>query len=157
MTMKKIIFSLALFFGLCCTSFAAQPVKPTNSEKCPVCGMFVAKYPDFLTEIIFKDGSHAVFDGAKDMFKFLFDISKYAPSRKAEEIDSIFVTDYYSFQMVDGREAFYVIGSNVLGPMGKELVPFAKKEDSEEFTADHMGKSMLRFNKVTPELVKTLD
>ena len=35
-----------------------KPAKPAAGDKCPVCGMFVAKYPDFLAEIVFKDGSH---------------------------------------------------------------------------------------------------
>ena len=50
------------------------PVTPTASDKCPVCGMFVAKYPDFLAQIIFRDGTYAVFDGAKDLFKYLHDL-----------------------------------------------------------------------------------
>ena len=47
----------------------AAPVTASKADKCPVCGMFVAKYPDFLAQIIFADDSHALFDGAKDMFK----------------------------------------------------------------------------------------
>jgi nitrous oxide reductase accessory protein NosL len=47
----------------------AAPATVAKTDKCPVCGMFVAKYPDFLGQIIFSDDSHAFFDGAKDMFK----------------------------------------------------------------------------------------
>ena len=49
-----------------------EPVQPSKKDKCPVCGMFVYKYPDWVGEIIFKDGSIAFFDGAKDLFKFYF-------------------------------------------------------------------------------------
>ena len=45
-----------------------KPIKISARDKCPVCGMFVAKYPDWAAQIIFKDGSYAVFDGPKDMF-----------------------------------------------------------------------------------------
>ena len=54
-----------------------KPVKPSEKDKCSVCGMFVAKYSDFLAEVIFKDGSTFFFDGTKDMFKYYFDLKKY--------------------------------------------------------------------------------
>ena len=138
-------------------ALAAGPVKPAPKDKCPVCGMFVAKYPDFVAEIIFKDGSYRVFDGAKDMFKYLFNLSKYDPSKKKEDIESIYVTDYYRLDLIDGPSAFYVVGSDVLGPMGKELIPFEKESDAQEFMNDHDGREMMRLEQVTPELVKTLD
>jgi len=43
-----------------------------------------------------------------------------------EDIDSIYVTDYYNLTLIDGYQAFYVVGSNVYGPMGKELIPLEK-------------------------------
>ncbi len=67
------------------TLLAAQPggpVKPAPTDKCPVCGMFVAKYPDFVARIDFKDGSYAFFDGVKDMLKFYFQPEKI-PTRAA--------------------------------------------------------------------------
>jgi nitrous oxide reductase accessory protein NosL len=134
-----------------------KPVKPAQKDKCPVCGMFVAKYPDFVAEIIFKDGSYAVFDGMKDMMKYYFDIAKFDPARKAGEINAIYVTDYYSLTLIDGFSAFYVIGSDVYGPMGKELVPFGKEKDAQEFKKDHKGKAILTFKEITTETIKTLD
>ena len=89
------------------------PVKPTPKDKCPVCGMFVARYPDFLAEIIFKDGSYALFDGVKDMFKYYFYLAKYNPSRKPSDIDTIFVTHYYTLDLIDRQKVCYVTGSDV--------------------------------------------
>jgi nitrous oxide reductase accessory protein NosL len=134
-----------------------KPIKPTPKDKCPVCGMFVAKYPDWGAEILFKDGSYAVFDGAKDMFKYYFNFGKYNPSKKWSDIDSIYVTDYYGLVFIDGYQALYVIGSDVYGPMGRELVPFEKEGDAKEFMKDHKGKSLLRFKEVTTEVIKSLD
>jgi nitrous oxide reductase accessory protein NosL len=119
--------------------------------------MFAAKYPDFLAEIVFKDGSYAVFDGPKDMFKYYFQLKKYNPSKKVEDIDSIYVTDYYSLTLIDGHEACYVTESDIYGPMGKELIPFEKEPDAAEFLKDHKGKSSLRFKEITHDLIKGLD
>ena len=54
-------------------------------------------------------------------------------------------------------QAVYVVGSDVMGPMGKELIAFGKQEDTDEFMADHNGKTRLLFNEVTPDLLKSLD
>ena len=135
----------------------SKPVKPTPKDKCPVCGMFVFKYPDFLAEILFKDGTYAVFDGTKDLFKYYFNVKKYHPSKSISDMASVHVTDYYSLELTDGLGAFYVLGSDVYGPMGRELIPFQKESDAKEFLKDHKGERLLKFREVTPEMVMSLD
>ncbi len=132
-------------------------VKPEKTEKCPVCGMFVAKYPDWTAEVVFKDGSHAVFDGPKDLFKYLTGMKQYAPSKTSADIDRVYVNDYYAVKPIDGRTAFYVLGSDATGPMGRELIPFAKEQDAREFMQDHRGKKVLRFPEITAKVLEGLD
>jgi nitrous oxide reductase accessory protein NosL len=134
-----------------------EPYRPGPREKCPVCGMFVAKYPEWIAGVTFRDGSRAVFDGAKDLFKFWLDPGRFLPSRRREDVVAVFVTDYYTLEQTDAREAFFVVGSNVLGPMGRELVPFSTEAAAKEFLRDHLGQRILRFEQVTAELVRSLD
>jgi copper chaperone NosL len=134
-----------------------QIPKPAPKEKCPVCGMFVAKYPDWVAAIRFRDGATVFFDGSKDMFKYYFNLKKYNPSKKQADIEVLQVTDYYGLFPANGFEAYYVIGSDVYGPMGRELIPFAKEEDAKEFMKDHKGQIRLRFKEVTDEKIKELD
>jgi copper chaperone NosL len=134
-----------------------QTPKPTAKDKCPVCGMLVAKYSQWLSVVLFKDGSRAFFDGPKDMFKYLLDMKRYNPSKNAEDIDYIAVTDYYTVSPIDARKAWYVLGSDVFGPMGKELVPMAKEADAKEFMKDHKGQLIFKFSEVTKEVMKNLD
>jgi copper chaperone NosL len=131
--------------------------KPSARDKCPVCGMFVAKYPDWTAAVRFRDGSHVYTDGAKDMFKYLHDLKKYDPARKSEDIQAVWVMDYYGLSWIDARNAWYVLGSDVYGPMGKELIPLEKKADAEEFMKDHKGMQIVRFSDVTREVIKNLD
>jgi nitrous oxide reductase accessory protein NosL len=119
--------------------------------------MFVAKYPDWIAEVRFADGGTAVFDGAKDLFKFLLAPGRYLPGRAAADVRAIWVTDYYAVRPVDGRAAFFVLGGDVYGPMGRELVPFASREGAEEFLRDHRGTRILRFDDVTPQILEALD
>ncbi|HEX2964912.1 MAG TPA: nitrous oxide reductase accessory protein NosL [Syntrophorhabdaceae bacterium] len=129
----------------------------TRTDKCPVCGMFVYKYPDWTGHIIFKDGSYAVFDGAKDLFKYYMNPKRYNSSKASADISSIHVTDYYSLKPIDALKALYVVGSDVYGPMGRELIPFSSKDDAKEFMKDHGGKAVLEFGNVNAEIIKELD
>ncbi|MBE0556551.1 MAG: nitrous oxide reductase accessory protein NosL [Proteobacteria bacterium] len=152
--------------ALCLVSFlpisplgaaAIEMPKPTARDKCPVCGMFVAKYPDWLAAVRFRDGSRVYFDGAKDMFKYLHDMKKYDPARKPADIQDVAVNDYYGLVWIDARKVWYVLGSDVYGPMGKELIPLEKEADAQEFMKDHKGTKIIRFSEATPEVIKPLD
>lgn len=128
-----------------------------KSDRCPVCGMFVYKYPKWVAQIVFKDGTSYFYDGAKDMFKHYFDVAKYTPGKVAANITHMYVTDYYEVELIEAKTAYYVLGSNILGPMGHELLPFKDQESAQEFLEDHRGKSIVRFPQVTLPLVMSLD
>jgi nitrous oxide reductase accessory protein NosL len=153
-----IILALAAgLAGQAAPDLSRPPAKPDRDQKCPVCGMFVAEYPDFLAAAVFKDGAIVYFDGCKDMFRFLLDTGAYAPGRGRGEIARVWVTDYYSLAWTDAARAFFVKGSDVLGPMGRELIPFGKEEEAREFLKDHKGQALYRFDQVTAEVVKDID
>jgi nitrous oxide reductase accessory protein NosL len=133
------------------------PPKPAATDKCMVCGMFVAKYPDWTAAIVFKDSTARFFDGPKDLFTYYFAVKKYEPKRDRADIDNIWVKDYYTLSLIDGRKAFYVIGSDVFGPMGKELIAFKTEADAKAFLKDHSGKKVLQFRDITLEVMKQLE
>ncbi len=130
---------------------------PKPEDTCPVCGMFVAKYPYWIATVLFEDGHADHFDGAKDFFKYLLDMKKYARGRTREQIAVMGVTGYYDTRRINAKEAVYVIGSDVLGPMGHELVPLADDAEAKEFLGDHKGRRSLRFGEVTMALLDGLD
>jgi copper chaperone NosL len=153
------LLSLLMFYCLASLVEAAEKgmPKPTAKDKCPVCGMFVTKYPDWTSAVVFKDGSQAFFDGAKDMFKYLLDLKRYNPSKKKDDIEAIWVLDYYSLSPIPAGKAWFVAGSDVFGPMGRELIPLEKESGAKEFLRDHKGQKILKFSEVTPEVIKPLD
>jgi nitrous oxide reductase accessory protein NosL len=157
--MNKIIFTVLILLMMVCTAAAADEkgVKLTPKDKCPVCGMFVAKYPDFLALIRFKDGSYAAFDGVKDMMKCYLNMKKYLPGRNIRDIRDVKVTEYYGLRLIDGFKAYYAVGSNVFGPMGKELIPLETKKDAQEFIKDHQGRNILRFEQIDEKILRELD
>lgn len=154
--MRRRALLLALLLG-CCGLAAAEPPKPGAKDLCPVCGMLVAKYPNWAASVVWKDGHAHFFDGAKDMFKFVADPGKYAAGHRRENIAAIYVTDFYNLERIDARRAFFVVGSDVLGPMGHELVALASRADAEDFLKDHKGRRILAFDQVAPGLPTALD
>lgn len=130
---------------------------PDETATCPVCGMFVAKYPEWIAHVRYEDDHKHYFDGAKDLFKYLENPEKWAGTLKHEKILDIGVTEYYDLQRVNAKEAWYVIGSDVLGPMGHELIPLASENDARDFSKDHSGTKILRFHDINNALLERLD
>lgn len=151
------VLLLACWTALASAQGGIAVPKPGPRDLCPVCGMLVTKYPNWTATVVYKDGHAHYFDGAKDMFKYLADLPRYAPGHQREDIKSIVVTEYYGLSKVDATQAFYVVGSDVLGPMGHELVPLETRADAEDFLKEHKGKQILRFDEVKPDLLKKLD
>ncbi|MGB8544315.1 MAG: nitrous oxide reductase accessory protein NosL, partial [Azonexus sp.] len=118
-----LLWTLAFACGASAQTALSGIPKPGARDLCPVCGMIVSKYPNWVATVQYKDGHAHHFDGAKDMFKYLQDLPKYAPGHRKEDIKAIAVTDFYNLGKVDARQAYFVIGSDVLGPMGHEFVP----------------------------------
>lgn len=123
--------------------------------RCPVCGMFVAKYEVWVTRIETVPGQFLDFDGVKDLLAYYFKPAAYG-GKALPAANRIWVKDYYSQKWLDGRDAFYVVGSDVTGPMGSELIPFATRAGAAAFKADHHGQRVLAFAEITPLLVEEL-
>lgn len=156
---KRFLAALVLAFwaAFAAAQGAGPDLKPGPKDTCPVCGMLVAKYPTWVAAVQFRDGHIDFFDGPKDMFKYLHELGKYAPGHRKEDITGLYVTEFYGLARIDARKAFYVIGSDAMGPMGHELVPLETKADAEEFLRDHKGKRILAFAEVTPAIVAEVD
>ena len=82
---------------------------------------------------------------------------KYAPGRSADQIEGMGVTEYYGLALIDAKAARDVIGSDVYGPMGHELIPLASEVDSADFLKDHKGKRELGFGDVEMDMLVKLD
>ncbi len=130
-------------------------IQVPKDAKCPVCGMYVYKYPRWAAKMVFKNGRTYYFDGAKDMFKFLLNPKKFG--YKKEDIKEILVSDYYQQKAIDARKAFFVLKSDVLGPMGNELIPFEDIKEAKTFLIDHKGKEILNFNQIDKKVIEGLD
>jgi len=125
-----------------------------KDAKCPVCGMFVSKYPKWTTRME-HDGKTYYFDGVKDMMKYYIFDGDFVYDRS--HITQMQVSDYYTLEAIPAKKAFYVLDSDVFGPMGRELIPFKSRKAAEDFSADHNGKSIVTFDEITDSMLMKLD
>ncbi len=125
----------------------SKSIEVPQKAKCPVCGMFVAKYPKWVALIETNSGDKLYFDGVKDMMKLYFDPKKFSHER--DNFKSIKVTDYYTLKPIEAKKALFVIGSNIYGPMGEELIPFSNENDAKTFLKEHHGKSIITFDQIS--------
>lgn len=127
--------------------------KSTSTEistgDCIYCGMPVVEFPKWQTSIL-TDKEKMEFCSPRCLF------IEYLEQKDKLQDTKVLVTDYYDLEKIDGRTAFFVIKSDVLGPMGHDLVPFKTKADAENFQNDHQGQKILAFQEVTMEIIQEL-
>jgi copper chaperone NosL len=122
------------------------------SVECPVCTMKVTGGTPGPAAVVFKDSKLVGFDGASDLFRYLFAPEKYGFD--TANVKSVYATDYSTKKFIDAKSAFFVLDSMVEGSMGPEVVPFSKKEDAEKFKAEHMGNRVVTYSDMKADDVK---
>ena len=116
---------------------AKERIELPKDARCAVCGMPI-KNKQWAT-LIKAGGKDYYFDGVKDMAHFYF----------ADEVaKEAYVSDYYTLEKLDAKDAFYVHGSNVFGPMGEEFIPFKDEAKAQSFMKDHAGKGVIKFDEI---------
>ena len=139
------------------SGLAPEVPRPIPADaRCPVCGMYPARSPRWAAQVLYRDGHAHFFDSPIDLFQFLADVPRFSPGYQAGDILSTWVTDVRSSDWVPAEQAWYVHGSDALGPMRMgDLPAFAEREQAAAFAAKRGGK-VLGYGAVTPAIVKSL-
>ncbi len=133
-----------------------MPRTAPQDARCPVCGMYPARYPRWAAQVVFRDGATHFFDSPVDLFGFMNGVGRHSSPYTMKDAAAQFVTDFDTGEWVAADAAFYVRGSSVLGPMrDADLPAFGSRESAEAFARNHGGK-VLAHAEVTPEVVRPL-
>jgi hypothetical protein len=116
-----------------------------QSLRCAHCGMHVDPAGAFTAGAT--ESGHAIaFDSNKCLLRYRIDHAS---------ISGAWVTDYYGRTHVALESAFFVIGSDVNGPMGPDLVAHGERANAERFLRDHHGTALHPFSEITAEIVRS--
>jgi len=117
-------------------------VEPVDQQdKCPVCGMYPARYAKHKCQIQTNDKNVYHLCSTNCLFAFLEDSAKFAGKNVQPFL--IWVVDFQSGAWISGRTGYYVVGSDQRGPMGKEAIAFDKMAEAKKFAATHGGKVII--------------
>jgi copper chaperone NosL len=127
----------------------------SSSDRCPVCGMFPFKRPHSAAGMMLSDGRAFYFCGNGCLLRTW----RHAPvylGVSQDRIQRMVVQDYFSGAPLDARAAFWVAGSDVIGPMGPALVALKTSRDVEQFRARHGGRAAFKLDLMEEALWNSL-
>jgi len=121
-----------------------------ESFDCRYCGMPSQEYPKWKAKVVTATGN-IWYCSPRCMF-----ISTLDKEKGPKSVKSIKVISYYDTKPIDAKTAMYVIGSDVIGPMGHDLVPLKDKAAAKDFKNEHKGDAIVTFDKVTMKMIQAL-
>jgi copper chaperone NosL len=153
-----------------------EPVTLDESDSCEVCGMVIPNHPGPTSEIFYADeepaghANPARFDSTWEAFQFDFERQDRGWTREAFYVTDYSAVDYDIFEdggdtlisthpeadaFADAQSVTFVVGSEVVGAMGKDLIGFGDESDAESFEAEYGG-DLATFDDVDESTVASL-
>ncbi len=115
-----------------------------QEPRCKNCGMKIDPTSQWRAELVGPDGAVTPFDTPRCALQ-----SWRSGKTQAK---SLRVQDYYDRQAKDGSEVRFVIGGDVVGPMGPDLVPVDPARVSK-FIQDHAADRALKLEEITSDVL----
>lgn len=155
--LETVLLAAASLVAIAAGAADLPPPREVGKDlRCPVCRMYPARYPAWMAQAVFRDGTMQAFDSPADLFRFLQDRPKYDARPSPPEIGAIYLNDHGRRRWIEARQAFFVHGSRAKGPMnGPDLPAFDTREAARAF-AEKQGGKVLAFAEVTPAVIAEL-
>jgi copper chaperone NosL len=112
---------------------------------CPICGMHVVPGNPRGAKATLRDGSVRIFCSTRCLLSWWVKMLEPKSQGNVPGQDSVvemLVSDHYRHEPIPARQALYVVGSDVVGPMGPGFVPVAGPQDAALLVKDHGGRAV---------------
>lgn len=107
-----------------------------DRPRCSECGMYADEVPGSFAFAKDAAGGGLRFDAPRCLFRFL-------AGPRGRGATAAEVTEHYSGARVPADSVVFVVGSDVTGPMGRDLIP-VDRQHAAQFVADHGGRVVER-------------
>lgn len=108
--------------------------------RCPVCGMFPARAPQWAAQLIHADGSAHFFDSPLSLFQYLVTRALDPGARWPAAVRAAYVHAMEEGGWVSAQDAVYVAGSSLRGPMRNGNFPsFGSPAAAARFARERGG------------------
>ena len=137
------------------TTVAHKPVAFETSDECHVCGMIITQ---------FNGPKGQAYDNRQKRMKKFCSTAElmfwYLQPENKSNVSEVYVHDMAKTpwnkpddsHLISAKKAFFVIGSNKKGSMGKTLASFSSRQDAINFSDSHGGE-VLAFSGLTLALL----
>jgi nitrous oxide reductase accessory protein NosL len=138
--------SVALVCATACAGGAdeASAQRGGATGRCGLCGMRVTRGAAFSAGARTAANEEVLFDSVKCMFRWL---GQHA------DATAPWVTEHLTRSERPARDVFYVLGTDLQGPMGHDLVPVDTAEHAEQLRQSHHGTRVVRFAEVDAAII----
>lgn len=119
----------------------------TKQARCEHCGMKIDPASPWRAELLRTDGATTTFDTPRCA------LTSWRLGRTSAR--SLRVQEYYDRQIRDGNDVRFVVGGDVVGPMGPDLVPVDPGR-AAKFIQDHGAERALLLGEVTPQVLASV-
>jgi nitrous oxide reductase accessory protein NosL len=128
-------------------AIAAAPAACKKEERCMNCGMKIDRASAWRAELVAADGSVAQFDSPR--------CALTAWRGGKVQGKTLRVQEYYDRRFRDAAELRFVIGGDVSGPMGPDLVPVDPSR-ALKFIQDHGADRAVALGEITPDVLAAI-
>lgn len=133
-------------------SSAAAAFHP--SDECHVCGMIINGFPGPKGEVVERAGVKKFCSTAEMIGWWLQPENHHSDAKLyVHDMGRSPWTAPDDAHLIDARDAFYVVGTQLKGAMGVVLASFSSREAAENLVAQQGGR-LLRFSEITPGLLQ---
>ena len=119
---------------------APPPQTVGEKQRCPVCGMYPARYPLWQVQVIFRDRGMVAIESPAEFLRYRAEMKRYDTTHRSEDIAQVYFSDHAGSGWIRAEQAAFVEGSDAKGPMGADSPAFRQKQDAEQFARQHGGK-----------------
>ncbi len=137
------VLALLLTLASCGQQSSAQ----AQPDRCDNCGMRIDPHSGWRAGGVSNTGQQVAFDTPKCLFRY---------HHQHGGVGQPWAIEYYSQERRPARHLFYVLGTDLSGPMGRDLVPVEGREAALRLKRDHHGEQVLAFDEVSLEIVDGL-
>ncbi len=142
---------LILFTTGCSETVPRKAFAIEVHKECPLCGMIPARYPQFHCQMVLQNGDYVAFDSAAGLLTFLLFPDKTGLS--SGEVESVYFKDYVTETWIHSDQTYFVIGSEIMGPMGIEFLAVDSQEKAQSLMNQEKGELTVSYNQINRQFM----
>ena len=131
-------------------------LRVSPGERCAVTGRPISLGSRWTAAVVLRDGRSYYILSPRSLLRAYLRPKNAFRVADEKELTRLIVTDYATGRPLDARQAHFVLGTKLRGPVGPDLVPAASAEAAAQLQREHPGSRVARLQELTAGQVRNL-